>query len=142
MITQQRIRDLITYIQLTSGDPSYVNPASIYVAIDSDNFGAKPLRYPLLSLVGAEADSDAGTITGIASATVVHTFDTPFATVPVCSLFNAYRYTEVEPGKFVRNTVQTYVSGSNWITTNDFTVTIESTESLTGVIIDFKFEAV
>lgn len=142
MTEQQRIRDLVTYIQLAVGDSGYVNPASIYVVVDSDNFGAKPFKFPLLSLIGTDADYDAGTIVGISSPTVVHTFPTPFSTVPICSLINVYRYREVRTGEYVREDVQFSISGSNWITTNNFTIKIDSTENLTGVIIDFKFEAV
>ena len=137
-MAQKRIRELTEYIQLNPGDPGYVNPSSLFLPIDSTSFAGEALKYSIESILSG-AHIEANTILNPSSAAVSVTFGTSFTSTPMAIHFDCYRYYQVEPGKYVKKDVQFYYSGANWLTSTGFAITIESTESLTGVYLEYYF---
>lgn len=139
-LTQDRIRDLVTYIQLDPGDSGYVASSSLYFAMDSADFGSKPFKFPVEDLL-SDAHDEKARLIGLVSASVSITFGTAFTATPLPILFNVYRYTEIVSGKWVKENVNHHLTGgSSWLNSTGFSITIDSSESLTGVIIEYKFE--
>ena len=138
-LTQKRIRDLTTYTQLESGDPEYVPPSSLYVVFDSANFGSEPLKFPAEDLF-EDSNVQKGRLTGLSSASVAVTFSTAFASTPITSLFEVFRYKEVVSGVWTKQSVKKNLGSATWLTSTGFSITIDSSESLTGVIIEYIFE--
>jgi len=73
-----------------------------------------------------------------ATRTVEVEFQTAFFDVPV-GWIKAYRYEERSGGGFFVTDVVTYVPSLEWRTKVGFTIGIEDYESLTGVIIEYRF---
>lgn len=140
-INQERIRQLVEYIQLESGDAGYVPLASLYLAIDSDNFGAKPFKFPLQSLlVGGGGDGVVKQMENLLSRNVSESFPSAFASKPVATKFEVYRFQAIGGGEYIKQPVLHTYTGANWVTTTGFAITIDASESLTGVIIDYEFK--
>lgn len=137
-ITQKRIRELTQYTQLDSGEPGYVNPSSLFLALDSASFGSEALKYPAESFF-SDIHVEKGRITSPGSRVVSVIFDDAFVAAPIPLLFDVFRYTAVDTGKYIRDNVLYYVSGATWATTTGFDITIDDSESLTGVYIEYYF---
>ena len=141
-LTQKRIRALDTYVQLEVGDPGYIAPTALFVALDSADYGSEAKKYALPNIGGEGAAYESDSLTGLTTLLNSVTFGTPFDATPLVLLFNVYRYFEYEAGKFIREEVKYYLSGPTWYNTTGFTITIDTSENLTGVIIDYKFEEI
>jgi len=140
-LTQKRIRELDTYIQLDVGDSGYIAPTALFVALDSADYGSEPKKYAIPNIGGSGgAAYQSDSLTGLSDWLVSVTFDTAFDAKPLVVLLNVYRYFEYEAGRFTRENVNFYLSGSTWYNTTGFTITIDDGESLTGLYIDYKFE--
>jgi len=139
-LTQKRIRELVTYLQLNPGDPGYISPSSLYFAIDGVGFGSEALKIAFADLLADEHEEKARLI-GLVSASVAIVFGTAFIAKPLPVLFNVYRWDEPISGTWIKEQVKfSYDGGSSWLTSTGFNITIDSSESLTGVIIEYKFE--
>jgi hypothetical protein len=138
-IEQGRIRDLDTFIPLDPSDPDYVPVSAIYIALDSTGFSTKPKKYSLEEIL-SDVVEQKGRLTGLSSRSVSVTFGTAFSATPITSVFNVYRETEVVPGTLVRKNVKHEITGSTLVTTTGFAITIDASESLTGVVVEYKFE--
>lgn len=129
------------YTQLQPGDPGYISPDNIFVLVGSSDFTGVPMRLIPVSAINTYstiAHTEQGIFTPI-SAAVSITFDAPFVILPITTVLKVYRKLEIETGKWVEQQVQYYLS-ENWKTITGFSLTIESGESLTGVIIEYKFD--
>lgn len=90
----------------------------------------------LTALIGGQKD----VITAPASHSIDVTFATAFVTMPKCAYLNVYRWVEMEAGKWIKQNVLHYFSSTTWISAIGFAFSIDSSEALTGVIIEYKFE--
>lgn len=132
-VIQKRIKDLDDYTQLESTDIGYISPSNIYLAVDnSTEAWAEPKKVTFAQLIGI-THMEAGQLSSLSSRSVTVTFDSPF-TLPVIPYINPYRVSVIG-GKSIREVVRIY---DLLITINGFTLTIDTNESLTGVIIDYK----
>jgi hypothetical protein len=136
---QERIRDLDTYLQLDSGDPGYVAPSSLFLPLDSADFGSKPFKYPAEDFF-SDIHIEKGRLTGLSSKSVSVTFDTAFSSTPVgIGNIKVYRMFEVVTGKWIAQDVQFYFGSATPVITTGFSLTIETAESLTGAILEYEF---
>ena len=138
-LTQTRPYELDLYVQLEPGDPGYINPNELMYLVDHSTFD-EPMRIPASNFgeAGSTIHYEKDTITGLSSATVSVTFEAAFTTTPVTVTFNVYRYVP-SGASYVKEDVLYTVAGSNWVTTTGFTITIDSSESLTGGYVEYYF---
>lgn len=83
-----------------------------------------------------------GKLTGLTSNTVVVSFAEPFTTKPTLVQLKIYRMVENIPiaGKFAMQDVLHYFDDDeDWVITTGFSLFIDSSEDLNGVIIDYCF---
>lgn len=79
-------------------------------------------------------------ITDLVTRSVQIDFNTPFTDVPAgLSNLKVYRWQQVVTGKWRARDVQYYFTSSGSLTSTGFSLEIETTESLTGVIIEYLF---
>lgn len=138
MATQKRIRALDTYTQLNPGDPGYIAPTAVYLALDSNDFTTEAKKYPFSSLFSSIVE-EVDKLTGLASRSVSVTFGTAFTSVPLIATFRVYRMSEISSGKWRMQDVLYYHTSENWLTTTGFSLEIDTSESLTGVVIEYIF---
>lgn len=138
-LTQTRVHELDLYVQLEPGDPDYINPDELMFLVDHSTWD-EPKRMPSANFgeSGSLVHIEKNTLTGLASRNVSVTFGATFSAVPVTVAFNVYRYTS-QSGSYVKENVLYTVSGSSWLTTTGFAITIDNSESLTGIYIDYYF---
>lgn len=141
-VTQKRIRALDTYTQLASGEAGYVDPDTVFIAVDSLNFSGEALKVPYGDIFGA-THTEADILESLVSRTVSVTFDTAFSSRPLIRTFRVYRVAETYTGSGVyRMKDVLYSHAASWLTTTGFDIDIDTDESLTGVIIEFEFAEV
>jgi len=82
----------------------------------------------------------AGREIGLISTTLTVVFPFTFNDVPIGEV-KAFRYDLPYPGApgMKRMEVLFYLADANWLTTSGFTIEIDSTESLTGIIVEYSF---
>lgn len=82
-----------------------------------------------------------GKLTGLTSRTVVAYFTTPFTAIPVTINLKVYRFVENIPvaGKWVMQDVLHYFDDEEWVVSAGFSLFIDDSEDLTGVIIEYCF---
>lgn len=79
-------------------------------------------------------------MTGLPSRTVSVTFGTPFVSVPTgIGNLKVYRWAQAVTGKWMPKDVQYYFPSSGSLTNTGFTIEIEASEPLTGVIVEYLF---
>jgi len=138
-MTQKRIYALELYEQADPGDPGYIAPTSLRMAIDSTQFPGEAMYVPYLGLL-SDKHFEVGRVTGLADREVSVTFGTAFTGVPVgIENLRVYRITEVVTGKYKIHDVQHYHPTNTPVTSSGFSFTIEDSESLTGVIYEYLF---
>lgn len=138
-MAQQRIRDLSTYVQLEAGDVGYVDPSGVFIALDSSSFTGDPKKFALSNLL-ADTHIEKGRLSSLASRSVSVTFDTAFSATPLAVTFEVFRYSNIGGGKYVKQrNVAYYLSGSSWVTTTGFSIEIDTSESLTGLFVEYYF---
>lgn len=116
-----------------------LDPTGVMVPVDNSAW-ARPKRYPISALGGGDGGSlhvESGRLTGLASHYVEEDFDTAFSDVPV-GRKNLHVYRVVDPGdgKTYDLPIPFYGLG---VTTSGFSFYIESTESLTGIVVEYFF---
>lgn len=138
-LTQTRPYELDLYVQLNPGDPGYVNPDELMYMVDHSTFD-EPKRMPSSNFgeSGSLTHMEKDILTDLASKSVSVTFSSVFTAVPVTVAFNVYRY-EAVGGSYVKQNVLYKLSGSGWLTTTGFSITIDDSESLTGIYIEYCF---
>lgn len=83
-----------------------------------------------------------GKITGLTSNTVIAYFTVPFTVKPTMIQLKVYRIVEniPTPGKWVTQDVLYYFDDDeDWVVTTGFSLFIDSSEDLNGVVIDYCF---
>lgn len=130
-ITQKRINTLSTYEQLDAGDVGYIPATSVFLAVDYSGWteSKKMSLDDFLSSIHIEA----GRLSSLGSRSVSITFGTAFTTT-VIDTVKAYREV-VYDGKTIRQDVLFYDLS---VSLSGFSLEIDSSESLTGIIIDYK----
>lgn len=140
MYVQKRIKDLTNYSQALPGDLDYIDPANIYLGVDNDTESwSEPKKIPFSSLLLASGHIEAGRISGLSSHTVTVTFDEPFTSQPYGFEPNVYRMAEQPDGTYRRQDVLWGFTGVNNPSATGFEIEIHSSESLTGVIIEYMY---
>jgi len=137
-MTQKRIRSLDTYTQLASGDPGYIAPSAVFLAVDSASFAEESKKQAIedyLSTTHVEKARE----TGLASRSIAVTFGAAFTGVPVTVALRVYRITAVVSGKYRFQDVSWYHATATPVTATGFELEIETSESLTGIILEYHF---
>lgn len=137
-LIQTRPKDLDLYVQLDVGDVGYVDPTELVYIVDHSTF-AKPKRFPFTSVAAGAGHYEQDKLIGLSSKTVSVTFATAFADVPKIETFKVYRMKEVVSGEWRMVDVLYSHSSASWLLSTGFSLTIHISESLTGVIIEYKF---
>jgi hypothetical protein len=142
-MTPLRIDELQPYTQLLAGAEGYIDPTELKVPIGHVSFSPQKAMYiPLVDFVAYGIEhSEIARVTGLISRTFIVVFGVEFDAIPVTSVLSVYRMVEIETNKWVRQDVQYYFNSANWLTATGFTLYIETAESLTGVVVEYKFNA-
>lgn len=82
-----------------------------------------------------------GKISPVTDRAVSVTFTKPFSAVPVGRL-KVYRMRQASAGKWKEWDVLYYHTSQDWLTTEGFSLQIETTENLTGIIIEYEFKEI
>lgn len=134
-LTQILIRELQEYIQKVAGESGYIDPSEIWIPVDHPSFGDNARKYRLSSIIGTSANKQKGRISNLTSNTVTVTWDMAFSERPI-GFHRVYR--EVIEGSNKR--MEDVILDSESVTTNNMVLTINSDESLTGVIVEYNYE--
>lgn len=138
-MAQKRIHALDPYAQLNPGDSGYIAPTAIRLAVDSTSFPGEP-KYITYSSLLSDGHFEVGRLTGLASASVSILFGTSFSAVPSgLANLKVYKFAEITSGKYEAQDVLYYFENSSPVTTDGFDLIIDSSESLTGVIVEYLF---
>lgn len=132
--------DTLGFLRIET-DPVYSNDSSSIIFF-SDTISIISTKYDLdtLNFLREETHTERGYLTGLSSRTVTVTFDVPFDNVPIgLDNLKVYRWQQVVAGKWRARDVQYYFTSSGSLTSTGFSLEIETTESLTGVIIEYLF---
>ena len=137
-LIQERTYELDVYTQLPVGDPDYEDPASIMFIVDSSAWTSQK-RFPYPSVSGISSHFETDTIENLPSHTVNESFSTPFTIKPKTIMFRVYRMAEVSTGIWRMKNVAYGSTTTNWLTVSGFNIVIDSSESLTGIVIEYYF---
>ena len=139
-MTQARIRSLVTYTQGAPGDEGYIAPTAVFIGVDSAEFAGEAKKQTIDDYLSATHE-EVARLTPLGSRSVAITFDTAFSSIPITVLINVYRITEIVSGKYKFDKVQWYHATATPVTITGFELEIETSESLTGVILEYYFKA-
>lgn len=131
-MAQKRIYELETYEQLLPGDEGYIPATSVWMAVDYT--GWTEAKKITLDDFLASLHVEAGRLTNLVSRSVAVVFGTPFSGT-VIDRVSVYRIFTPQSGKPVREEVRIYNLS---VTTTGFSLEIDSTEALSGIIIDYS----
>ena len=131
-IQQKRIYDLSTYTQLEAGDPGYIPATAVWVAVDYN--GWTEAKKMSLDNFLSQFHIEAGRLSSLSSRSVSVTFGTAFDTTVIDNI-KVYKEVDVVGTKTVRQDVLFYDLS---VTLSGFTLEIDASESLTGVIVDYS----
>ena len=138
-LTQKQGYELDLYTQLNPGDPGYINPDELMYIVSHSSFeNDKRVPSSNFGQSGSLTHIEKDTITDLASKSVTKNFGSAFTARPVTVAFNVYRYAE-QGSDYVIQDVLYKIIGSGWLTTTGFSITIDDSEILTGVYIDYCF---
>jgi hypothetical protein len=140
-VVQVRIRNLTAYAQADVGDPNYVDPDEISLVIDHADWEL-PKRLPLtgFTLEVLDAHVEIDTLTNLSSRNVNVTFNTPFSGQPAGREPEVYRLWQTPNGTYRRQDVLWGFTDANQPTANGFSLIIDPSESLVGVIIQYEYK--
>jgi hypothetical protein len=140
--TPLRIDEIPIYVQLQPTDEGYVSPDNVWVVVGNVDFSNPSARKVALSSVMSfsTSHSEQARVTGLSSRTFSRTFNTAFTTLPVTSILKVYRMSEYETGKWEEVPATFHYTSANWKTITGFSITIDADESLTGLIVEYKFD--
>jgi len=140
-LVQTRPYEEDLYVQLNPGDPGYVAPSALMYLVDHSSF-ARPKRQPASNFgeAGSAVHIEKDTLSGLSSASVAVTFGAAFSSAPIGEEPQVYRITEMPDGTYRRQNVLWGFTTSSEVTTTGFSLTIDSSESLTGIIIKYLYQ--
>lgn len=131
-------RQGVVYKSVTGGNSPYLAPV-YYRHLDRSALDYSR-RWELDILFRQAKHLEVGKLTDLASRTVEVTFDAVFAEVPAgLQNLKVYRWAQVVAGKYRPRDVQYYFNADTDLTVSGFTLQIEASESLTGVIVEYLF---
>ena len=138
-LTQTRPYEEDLHVQLNPGDEGYVAPDDLMFLLDNQNFD-RPKRIAWSSISGGGTGShiERDTLTGLSSRSVTVDFDAAFTSQPVGDVW-VYRMEEVVSGMWRRKDVLWGFSSENQPTTTGFSLAIDESEDLLGIIIQYVF---
>lgn len=140
-LTQKRFWDLDLYVQLEPGDPGYIDPSELVFGIDHTSFTEmKRLPYTNIAGLSSGVHVEKDTLTGLASPIVTVEFDEPFVDAPNGSEPQVYRTVDVGGGNFRRQDVLFSYSSAAWLSATGFSLTIDASESLTDVVVEYLYQ--
>lgn len=134
MITQPRVHTLQPYVQKNEGEAGYIDPAELQVLVDHPTFE----RSMKLSLTGGSGGVSIHQEKGRLSTPENHSFTIPFDvafTAKPIGFHKAYRIV-------ISGTDERYYDvlvKSEKVITTGIVIVIDSSESLTGVIIEWFY---
>ncbi|MCK5616090.1 hypothetical protein KAR91_80245 [Candidatus Pacearchaeota archaeon] len=131
-MTQKRIRALDTYIS------GAVALSSLYIPVDSINFGSEPFKVALEDLI-EDDHPEKGRREGLASASVSVVFDIPYSTRPIGREPEVYREVEQPSGTFRRYQVSWGFTVANQPSITGFQLTILESD-LTGIVVEWDYK--
>lgn len=144
-VALRKVRDLVPYIFVGSGDPNYIPLSELLIPIDSKNVlfnSILPKTVTLAQILGGEispsAHVEAGRITGLSSVNISESFNLAFDAVPV-GRKSLYCW------KSVGGYDYTYILKNISILTTGFSCTIEDVTGVaitdfTDIYFEYKFE--
>lgn len=130
-MAQKRIYELATYIQLDPGDIGYIPATAVYIPVDYNGW-SEAMKMSLDQFFGS-FHAEAGRLSGLSSSSVAKVFGTPF-TSTVIDTVSVYREIPGGGGTIRENVLYFDLS----VTLTGFTLEIDPSENLTGVIVDYK----
>lgn len=131
-MAQKRIFELGTYLQLESGDPGYIPATAVWLAVDYNGW-TEAKKMSLDDFLGT-LHIEAGKLSSLSSRSVSKVFGTAFTSTVIDDV-RAYR--EISGGGgTVREPVLFFDLS---VTLSGFTLEIDPSENLAGVIVDYKF---
>lgn len=139
-IIQQKIRDLEIYVPLPVDDPEYIDPSTVYGVVDCVSWTLP--KKTIITNIGAGSiltHEESGRLSDLDSVNVGIAFSSPFDTMPIVVEFRVYRMGLVDSNKY-RMVDVLYYSVLNWLTTSRFDIVIDSSENLTGIIVEYLFK--
>lgn len=132
-MAQKRIRALDTYVS------GAVALSSLYIPADSINFGSEPYKVPLQELL-EDGHSEKGRLSGLSSSSVAVVFDAPYSSQPIGREPEVYRMVQMPSGTWRREGVSWGFDDASQPTINGFALTINASESLTGIIVEWDYK--
>jgi hypothetical protein len=132
-MAQKRIRALTTYVS------GAVALSSLYIPVDSVNFGSEPFKVALEDLI-EDDHPEKGRLSGLGSRSVSVTFDAAYASVPIGQEPQVYRVAQMPSGTWRREEVSWGFDDASQPTISGFALTINASESLTGVIVEWDYK--
>jgi hypothetical protein len=130
-LTQTRPYELDIYVD-------EVDASELDIMVDHESF-TEPLRVRGLFSGAGGTHIEKDTLTGLSSRTVTVEFDTVFSSIPV-GWVKVYRMTEMPDGTYRDEDVLWGYTTSTKVSTNGFVLKISDDESLTGVVVEYKYE--
>ena len=115
-----------------------VDASELDVMVDHPSFTV-PLRVRGLFSGAAGTHIEKDILTGLSSRTVMVEFDTVFSAIPV-GWVKVYRMTEMPDGTYRESDVLWGFTTSAKVSTSGFVIKISDDESLTGVVVEYRYE--
>jgi len=139
--TPLTIPEVPRYTQKLPGDVGYISPDLVDVVVGSTEFTVKAMRLRLTEIINfGSSANECDRITGLTEHEYTKTFAAPYLTIPVTTKLEVYRmYNIPDTSEWIKEEVSYYYPSENWLTLTGFTIVIRAEESLTGVIIEYKF---
>ena len=131
----QKIYDLNPLPQ--EGSPEYKPFSQLSIAVDNPDW---PIPKAVLAsdLLGTSSHIEKGRIIPD-TRNVTRVFGSPFSQIPVEAAFSVYRYSTLNGGGIKKTQVLFKYTDTNWLTTAQFSIVIDSREDLSGIIIEYCF---
>lgn len=118
---------------------SYAEQTSERTTGSASNNSAQPVLIPPI-FNGYQGHIESDRLSDLVSRTVAISFVTPFSGIPAgIEHLRVYRWAQVVTGKWAPKDVKHYFTSSSALTNEGFTLEIDTTESLTGVIVEYLF---
>ena len=120
-----------------------LDPSTVMINVDNSAW-PRPKRLPLSLLdttgsTGTGAHIEKDILSGLSSRNVAVTFDTAFSSIPVGDV-RCYRMDLMPDGTYRKGDVLWGFDNANQPTLSGFALTINASESLTGVLVEYIYQ--
>jgi len=133
-LTQTRPKDLVAYDPDAEGAPDVTE---LEFVVDHSTF-AKPKSFSQMAMSSLLGHIEKDRLTNLSSASVSVVFGSAFSSVPTGEV-RVYRMDPMDGG-YIRQMVNWVFDDINQPSTTGFNLTINSSESLTGVVLEYNFQ--